>query len=238
MRSNSGIAGWIKNSFIDFPGTVSTVLFFSGCNLACPYCHNPAIVQGRSGQSVLLQEVLDFLSKRKGMIEGVVLSGGEPTIHETIVETANEIRSFGYKIKLDTNGMLPKKIQEIKPDYLALDVKTTPENYSAVLKATYTNVHERLVESISIVKAMKENAEIRITLAPKIVNDKVIEDIGAMIEGVKKAYLQPLQTNVEILDPVFSELEGISQGEVQCYRGSLQKFVEKCEIRYSKISIV
>jgi pyruvate formate lyase activating enzyme len=231
MRSNSGIAGWIKNSFIDFPGTVSTVLFFSGCNLSCPYCHNPAIVQGRSGQSVLLQEVLDFLSKRKGMIEGVVLSGGEPTIHETIVKTAIEIRSLGYKIKLDTNGMLPKKIQEIKPDYLALDVKTTPENYSAVLKATYTNVRERLVESISIVKAMKENAEIRITLAPKIVNDKVIEDIGAMIAGVKKAYLQPLQTKVEILDPAFNELERISEKEVQIYRGSLQKFVEKCEIR-------
>jgi pyruvate formate lyase activating enzyme len=232
MRSGAGIAGWAKNSFIDFPGTVSTVLFFSGCNLACPYCHNPDIARASAGRGViLLRDVLDFLVKRKGRIEGVVLSGGEPTIHETIVETANEIRALGLKIKLDTNGMLPEKIRELKPDYLALDVKTAAANYPPLLKAPYKNVGERLAESIAIAKEMDENAEIRITIAQKIVDSKIIEAIGKMIAGVRKVYLQPMQTRVELLDPAYKETEKIPREEIERYRETLLKFVEKCEIR-------
>jgi pyruvate formate lyase activating enzyme len=232
MRSGAaGIAGWVKNSFIDYPGTVSTVLFFSGCNLRCPYCHNPGIVQNASPRDIPFRDILDFLVKRKNLIEGVVLSGGEPTIHEALETIVQEIRSLEYKIKLDTNGMLPEKIKKIAPDYLALDIKTTPANYPPLLKAPYKNVRKRLLESIAIVKAMGENAEMRITIAPKIIDSKIIEAIGEMIAGVKKVFLQPMQTRVEILDPAFKDMEKIPEEEIERYRETLCKLVESCEIR-------
>jgi pyruvate formate lyase activating enzyme len=232
MRSDdAGIAGWVKNSFIDYPGTVSTVLFFSGCNLRCPYCHNPGIVLNSPHEPILLQDILAFCRKRKGLIEGVVLSGGEPTMHATLENIANEIRSLNYKIKLDTNGLLPEKIKKIKPDYLALDIKTTPTNYTLLLKAPYKDVRERLEESISIVKSMGDNAEIRITIAPKIIDSKIIEDIAPLLKGVKKVFLQPMQISVEILDPAFKDLQKISQDEIERYRERMLKFVERCEIR-------
>jgi pyruvate formate lyase activating enzyme len=232
MRSDdAGIAGWIKNSFIDYPGTVSTVLFFSGCNLRCPYCHNPGIVLGSPYENIPLQDVLAFCRKRKGLIEGVVLSGGEATLLEELENIVSEIRKLGFKIKLDTNGLLPEKIKKIKPDYLALDIKTTPANYTLLLKAPYENVRERLEESISIVRAMGDNAEIRITIAPKIIDSKIIDDIAPMLQGVKKVYLQPMQTSVEILDPAFKDIQKIPQEEIERYRETMLKFVERCEIR-------
>ncbi|HAJ80497.1 MAG TPA: anaerobic ribonucleoside-triphosphate reductase activating protein, partial [Fibrobacteres bacterium] len=108
----TGITGWLKNSFIDFPGTVSTVLFFSGCNLRCPYCHNPQIVTNAFLPQIPLQEILDFFQHRKGLINGVVLSGGEPAMHETAQSIAAHARSMEYTVKLDTNGLLPEKIKE------------------------------------------------------------------------------------------------------------------------------
>ena len=190
------------------------------------------MARARPGQGIIsLRDVLDFLVKRRGMIEGVVLSGGEPTIHESLAMTAGEIRSLGFKIKLDTNGMLPEKIKVIKPDYLALDLKTTAENYATHLKATLENIRERLEKSIAIVKAMGDNAEIRITIAPKIINSKVIEEIGKMVTGVKKVYLQPMQTKTELFDPAFKKMEKVPRKEIECYRKILQKFVGSCEIR-------
>jgi pyruvate formate lyase activating enzyme len=232
MRSDgSDIAGWLKNSFIDFPGTVSTVLFFSGCNLRCPYCHNPEIVLDKSGERIPIKEIFDFLEKRKRVIEGVVFSGGEPTIHESLKPFAAQIRSKGLKIKLDTNGLLPEKIRSIAPDYLALDVKTTPQNYCSLLKAQYKNVGESLLESIEIVRSMNNNAEIRITISPGITDSKSIKEIGNMISGIKKVFLQPMQTKVKILNPALKELEQMSKEEMRGFRDILRKFATQCEIR-------
>jgi pyruvate formate lyase activating enzyme len=232
MRGDgSGIAGWTKNSFIDFPGTVSTVLFFSGCNLRCPYCHNPGIVLNETKGIISLEDVLDFLKKRKGIIEGVVLSGGEPTIHENLEDIVKELRKLKVKIKLDTNGLLPEKIKKIRPDYLALDVKTTPVNYKNLLKAPYDDVEKRLAESISIARSMDENAEIRITISPKIIDNKIIEDVGKMIQGVKKVFLQPMQTKVEMLEQGFMELPLINAIEINKYRELLLNFTENCTSR-------
>jgi pyruvate formate lyase activating enzyme len=231
----TGITGWLKNSFIDFPGTVSTVLFFSGCNLRCPYCHNPQIVTNSFLPQIPLQEILDFFQNRKGLINGVVLSGGEPTMHETAKSISAHARSMEYTVKLDTNGLLPEKIKEIAPNYLALDIKTIPENYTLMLKAPYNNIKERLQKSIDIVKSMKENAEIRITIAPEIINIKIIEEIAPMLEGVEKIYLQPMHSNVELLNPKMQDMNMISMDEIELYKKILEKVSIKCEIRgYAK----
>jgi pyruvate formate lyase activating enzyme len=232
MRTNStGIAGWHKNSFIDFPGTVSTVLFFSGCNLRCPYCHNPGIVKALPEDRVPFDEIWNFLEKRRGIVDGVVLSGGEPTLHQSCADVAHDIQALGYKIKLDTNGLLPEKITEIAPDFLALDIKTIPENYSGYLKAPYNDVEARLKSSIATAIAMGNNAEIRITIAPELITSKIIEELSELLYGVNTVWLQPMHVNTPMLDPAMKNKKMIPMNEIIEYRAILGKAVKNCRIR-------
>jgi pyruvate formate lyase activating enzyme len=234
MRDNNsilGVAGWQKNSFIDFPGTVCTVLFFSGCNLACPYCHNPEIVRGTIKQQIPSETIWDFLRKRKGTIDGVVFSGGEPTLHSCLTAVSKEIIKMGYKIKLDTNGMLPEMVRKISFNYIALDVKTSPNLYKDLLKSPYHDSEKRLFESINIVKEMGENAEIRITVAPKIINKNIICEIGKIIKGVKKVFLQPMQNKKELLDSNFMKLNPHTIEEIKEFQKILSYYVEQCIVR-------
>ena len=232
MRTDcSGIAGWHKNSFIDFPGTVSTVLFFSGCNLRCPYCHNPGIVHALPDDGISYDEIWSFLEKRRGIVDGVVLSGGEPTLHQSCADIAHDIHSLGYKIKLDTNGLLPEKITRIAPDFLALDIKTTPGNYTAFLKAPYNDVAARLKSSIATALAMGNNAEIRITIAPELITGKIIEELAELLYGADTVWLQPMHVNTPMLDPAMKNKKMIPMHEIYEYRTILGKVVRSCRIR-------
>jgi pyruvate formate lyase activating enzyme len=232
MRNSiTGVAGWQKNSFIDFPGTVSTVLFFSGCNLACPYCHNPEIVTAGPSLLVRPDDIASFLEKRKGLIEGVVLSGGEPTLHACLAAAVPEIKELGYRVKLDTNGLLPEVIRSISPDYLALDVKTAPRLYGRLLSSPYADTEQRIASSVEIVRTMGESAEIRITVAPGIVNREIIREIGELVNGVKKAFLQPMKKKGKLLDPAMMEKNPVSEEEIAAYRDILAEYVGECKIR-------
>ena len=232
MRSDIiGVTGWIKNSFIDFPGTVSTVLFFSGCNLRCPYCHNPSIVCDESLAHVSSEEIWNFLIKRRNVLDGVVLSGGEPTLYDHMAETARSIRSLGYAVKLDTNGLLPDRIKEIGPDFLSLDIKTIPQNYTPLLKAGHIDIAERLQSSIAIARAMGSNAEIRITIAPEIINKEIIEELSLLLANIGKVWLQPMQTKAPMIDPAMSHKTAVPLKEILLYRDMLLRTVKSCEIR-------
>jgi pyruvate formate lyase activating enzyme len=232
MRSRfTGVAGWQKNSFIDFPGTVSTVLFFSGCSLRCPYCHNPDIVNAGPEGGVSSDDIWDFLEKRKGLIEGVVLSGGEPTLHACLVSIVPEVKNLGYRVKLDTNGLLPEIITSLSPDYVALDVKTAPRLYRELLASPYGDAEQRLARSVGIARDMGDNAEIRITVAPGIVDRQIIREIGELINGVKKVFLQPMQKKRDLLDPTIMEKEMIPASEISLYREILSEFVGQCAVR-------
>ena len=232
MRSIlAGVAGWQKNSFIDFPGTVSTVLFFSGCNLKCPYCHNPHIVKAGPDGGISSDDIWDLLEKRKKIIEGVVLSGGEPTLHACLAYAVPDIKQLGFRVKLDTNGMLPEKITSLLPDYLALDVKTAPRLYRKLLFSPYADAEQRIARSVGIARDMGDKAEIRITVAPGIVGRSIIREIGELINGVKKVFLQPMQKKRELLDPEIMKEEMIPAKEISLYRDILSEFVGECVVR-------
>ena len=233
MRCNlDGLAGWIKNSFIDFPRTVSTVLFFSGCNLRCPYCHNCSLIISPDDMSVRSDEIGEFLEKRKKVIEGVVFSGGEPTLHPNIKEIINELHNIGYSTKLDTNGLLPDMIEEFSPDYLALDIKTDPKLYSEYFKAPYNDVEARLKKSLSIVRKMEEDAEVRITVAPKIINRDIILCLRDLLKGVEIVYLQPMDFSREVLIPsFFKSLNPVTSEEIRDFQELLKPVVGSCIIR-------
>lgn len=222
------VGSWLKNSFIDFPGTVSTVLFFSGCNLRCPYCHNSELVTGTPAL-VDPDDIFTFLHKRAGVIDGVVLSGGEPALHgETLVSCADAIRNVGMKIKLDTNGLLPAIIPRIAPDYLALDLKTSPMRYGE-LGWRGTGTEALLTESISIVKSMGRSAEVRITAAAPFIDDAVIERFTSMLAGVHTVYLQPFIDHGTCLAP--GRVTAIDRATLERYRNRIAEVVESCNIR-------
>jgi pyruvate formate lyase activating enzyme len=225
----SGIIGWQKNSFIDFPGTISTVLFFRGCNLRCPYCHNPDIVNNRLPE-IPFPTIIEHLSKRKGIIDGVVLSGGEPTIHESLSSVVIKLRTLGLKIKIDTNGLNPVVIKLTNPDYLALDLKTSLNRYNE-LGCLANGYEERIQETLEIVKRMGDHAEVRITVAPGFIGEHEIENIALQVRGVKRIFLQPVQLGIPLLDQAFEERVPVTEEEIAKYCEILSNVVGHCTIR-------
>lgn len=227
------IRGWIKNSFIDYPGKIATVLFMGGCNLRCPYCHNPSLVEIKEKENNLidLEEIIVYLDKRKEIIEGVVLSGGEPTIHkESLPEIVRILKEKKLSIKLDTNGLIPEMIEKISPDYCALDLKTLPSRYNE-LGWKKDGCEELLLKSISIVKEMKENSEIRITVVPQFVGEKEILWFAKVLKGVKKVFLQRFSSKGPLLDPSMENCENVEDTVLHKYKNILLESVESCEIR-------
>jgi pyruvate formate lyase activating enzyme len=229
----TGVAGFHKTSFIDFPGTVATVLFFSGCNLRCPYCHNPHVVNAQQSEEIDSSEIWSFLEKRQKTIDGVVFSGGEPTLHACCSSASAAMRDLGFRVKLDTNGLLPDMIGKIAPEYLALDVKTLPRHYKTYCASPYDDTAERLARSLAIVKSMGTNAEVRITCAPGFVTREVMSELVPLIAGVSRVFLQPLQNKVQLLDPEFAEKPLIPQEEIEQFREILAPHVGRCDIRGS-----
>jgi len=226
-----GLGGWLKNSFIDYPGTVSTVLFFSGCNLRCPYCHNKILVNRTVDQSMLSEQIWAFLEARRGLIEGVVLSGGEPTLYPYLADVVREMRAMGLRVKLDTNGLLPDITETFAADYLALDVKTVPRLYAAALGATLDDIEGRLEKSVAMVRNMGENAEVRITVAPRIVDISIIRELRPLLAGVSKVMLQPMNQRTELLDPSFETLPLVPAEEIRQMRDILAESVGRCVVR-------
>ncbi len=226
------VVGWVKNSLIDYPGMVATVLFLSGCNLRCPFCHNPGVVHGRTGECHAWEDIVGFLRHRRGLIDGVVLTGGEPTLHGgELAGMIRRMRELGYRVKLDTNGMKPEVIEMLAPDYLALDVKTVPRGYSRWLGAGGIDVDASLEQSVELCRRMGRNAEVRITAAPRILDDVIIGEIAKLIEGVSLVVVQPFRADAELLDPSFSRLEPPSMETLRQWREVLGEHVEECRIR-------
>ncbi|HEX2958838.1 MAG TPA: anaerobic ribonucleoside-triphosphate reductase activating protein [Chitinispirillaceae bacterium] len=223
------ISAWLKNSFVDFPGTVSAVLFFGGCNLRCPWCHNPQIVK-KQLPPVPLDEILAFLNKRKGLIDGVVLSGGEPTLHTHLKSVVETIRNMNLKVKLDTNGLNPSVVKDLNIDYLALDIKSVPAMYNE-LGYSRSDCEERLMESINRVRSMGERAEIRVPCASGFIDNKIADEIGRLICGVNKVFLQRINYTVEFLDDSFKDTIPITDGQMKDFKAIFAKYVGSCEIR-------
>lgn len=176
-------AGLIKTTLINYPGKVASAIFLPGCNFRCPYCHNPELVLDKADDLVSVEDIFNHLEKRKKIIEGVCISGGEPLIHEDIEEFIKKIRAMGYLIKLDTNGSFPEKIMKIRPDYIAMDIKTSPEKYSLVEKNGGEATEEKILESIAIIKNSGIPHEFRTTLAPGIAEAPDIEKICSLLHG-------------------------------------------------------
>lgn len=187
------IAGLQKLSLVDFDGITSATIFTYGCNFACPFCHNGELVIGSNIPIIAENEIFDFLKKRKGLLEGVVISGGEPTLYEDLPTFIKKIKDLGYTVKLDTNGTNPKQLKHLLTnkliDYVAMDIKNSLEKYSITCGNKNINI-SNIVESISLLKQNAIPYEFRTTVISEFHTLADIVDIAKVITGVPKYFLQ------------------------------------------------
>ena len=180
------IGGLIKFTLIDYPGHVAAVVFTQGCNFRCRYCHNPELVYPHLLQeSMPKDDVLSFLRKRKGTLEGVVITGGEPTLHLGLIDFMAEIKALGYKIKLDTNGTKPevlqKAIERQLVDFVAMDLKAPLEKYSLI---TGVEFDPKIIQkSMDMIVASGLPYEFRTTYDKEVLTDKDIQAISDSVQG-------------------------------------------------------
>lgn len=176
------IGGFVKSSLVDYPGKVAAVIFTQGCNFRCPYCHNPQLVFPELfTNEIPFESVWAFLKERRGLLDGVVFCGGEPTLQDDLSEIVRKVRSLGYVVKLDTNGSNPDVLAEVLPclDYVAMDIKAPLDKYSSVCGVAVDD-HE-IRRSMLLIRASGIAYEFRTTFHPEFTPISLEEAIRKML---------------------------------------------------------
>ncbi|MBL0713702.1 MAG: anaerobic ribonucleoside-triphosphate reductase activating protein [Desulfosarcina sp.] len=196
------IGGLHKVSLVDFPGRVSAVVFLNGCNFRCPYCHNPDLAKGAAAGAVAAETLRDYLEARRGMLDGVVITGGEPTLQPGLMRFCESIRSMGYPLKLDTNGSRPEVLRDLIAsrlvDYIAMDIKTDMETYATM--TGHIKIAARIRASIDLIMASGVDYEFRTTCVRPLISPPVMTRIAALIKGARVYAIQKFYAK-ETLDP-------------------------------------
>lgn len=227
------IGGIQKLTLIDYPGKIATTVFTVGCSFRCPFCHNPELVLPEKFPKLnkMEKEFFEHLEKRKGKLEGVCITGGEPTIQLDIIQFIKKIKDMGYAVKLDSNGTQPqvleKIIKEKLVDYIAMDIKSSPENYDF---ATGTKVKiEDIKKSVKMIMESGIGYEFRTTVVPGIHCEDDFLKIAEWIGGADYYYLQEYR-DMTILD---ENLKGLSEGK----KVDLEKIGAQIEDKFGKFGI-
>jgi pyruvate formate lyase activating enzyme len=230
------IGGIQKNSFIDFPGRISCVLFLSGCNFHCPYCHNPDLARGLAGGAAAedIDQVHAFLASRRSLLEGVVISGGEPTLHADIHALCESVRALGYPVKLDTNGSRPDVLRELLAnglvDYIAMDIKTAPQCYAPVFQSAGSPA--AICRSIEIIMDAAPAYEFRTTCVRPIIDEAVIAVIARTIAGADRYVLQHFENQRLLAPSFFAHTDpAIGPRRLLGMKAVAQRWVKRCSIR-------
>jgi pyruvate formate lyase activating enzyme len=197
--------GLQKTTLVDFPGELAATVFTPGCNLRCPYCHNPRLVIPPFPEDMISLEELDtFLNRRAALLGGVCITGGEPLLHEDLPGLISRIRGHGLKVKLDTNGTFPERLSGIDADYIAMDLKTAPSRYRELLlkKGTEREVslEARIKASVEYLRLSGIPYELRTTVAPGIVGAGDMEEMLPLLPGAQRYVITPFRGGTT-LDP-------------------------------------
>ena len=208
------IVGFQKLTMVDYPGKMACIIFTEGCNYRCPYCHNSLLVYEKSDYEIDKQEIFDYLDKRKGIIEGIVVSGGEPTLQSDLKEFLIKLREYPISIKLDTNGSNPNIIKELIDsnlvDYIAMDIKNSMEKYPITTAINKINT-DNVLESINILKNSNIDYEFRTTIVKELHDIEDIKKIRKLI-GKSKYYVQNFRDNENVK---YSNLHGFTDNELK-----------------------
>ena len=202
------ISGLQKLTLLDFPGRMACTVFTYGCNFRCPFCHNALLVTEENSNNISEDEFFSFLKKRQGILDGVCISGGEPTLQKDLAEFIGKIKALGYSVKLDTNGsnptILKKLIDEKLLDYVAMDIKNSPEKYSSTCGCEVDIAH--IKESISIIKESDIDHEFRTTTVKEYHSAEDFDAIAEWIQGDSKYFIQHFEDSGNLIGENLSPL--------------------------------
>lgn len=198
------LGGLQRFTLIDYPGKIAAIVFCQGCNLRCGYCHNPElVVPERRGPLIPEETVFEFLERRRGYLQGVVVTGGEPTLQKDLADFLKKVKQLGFAIKLDTNGTLPAALehllQERLLDYIAMDVKTSLEKYPQMTGVPCAV--ETLRQSIDLIRHSGIEFEFRTTVVKPFCTTEDLEKIKDLIGPAAKYRIQSFQPSEKIIDP-------------------------------------
>lgn len=226
------IQGFQKLTLLDYPGKMACTVFTSGCNMRCPFCHNSRLVINASSDSEFtVEEILSYLKKRQGILDGVAISGGEPLLHKDIDVFIERVKNLGFSVKLDTNGTFPERLKDLVDrglvDYVAMDIKNSPEGYSETVGIGGYDI-SKIRESIEFLLEGKVDYEFRTTVVRELHSVFSIEGIGKMIKGAKRHYIQAFVDSGELIG---FDLNPVPKDEMISMQKIMSQYVDLCEIR-------
>lgn len=225
------IHGFNKTTLLDYPGQVACTVFTGSCNFRCPFCQNSDLVIDPSSQPVISEEeVFNHLEKRKGIIKGICVTGGEPTLQKDLLEFLKKVKEKGLLVKLDTNGYRPdvlkRAVEEGMVDYVAMDVKSSLPEYS---KAAGIDVEVSLIkESIDFIKQSSIDYEFRTTVTRELHSKETFAEIATLLDGAKRYYLQGYKESERVLVPGMS---AYSYEELEAFLPLFEGGIETVGIR-------
>ena len=225
------IHGLQKMTLLDYPGHVACTVFFGGCDMRCPFCHNAELLDGSAPPVMDDAELIAFLKKRQGLLDGVAITGGEPLLQKDLPDTIARIRELGYPVKLDTNGTHPARLRLLLQNglvqYAAMDIKNSPERYAET--AGLENFDLAPVrESVAILLEGKTDYEFRTTVVAELHDDDSFRKIGPWIRGAKHYYLQKFTDRESVLS---AGLHAPKEEELCRWAEMMKGYVEKVELR-------
>ena len=226
------IGGLQKLTLLDYPGKVACTVFLSGCNLRCPYCHNPGLVLPEQSErsEIPEAEVLSFLERRKGKLDGVCITGGEPTLQPELPEFLEKLRRLGYAVKLDTNGtnpeMLASLLQAGSLDYVAMDIKNSPARYAQTCGGIDTL--PQVKKSAALLMRGTVEYEFRTTVCAPLHTPEDMEEIGRWLQGASRYFLQSFVDSGAL---VGTGMKPLSQEELHALRDSVLPYIPNTKIR-------
>ena len=225
------ICGLQKTTLLDFPGHVAATIFTGGCNFRCPFCHNSDLLGNNAEAQYTEEEVLKFLAKRKGILEGVAITGGEPTLQSDLREFILRVRELGYRIKLDTNGSRPDVLKALCEegliDYVAMDIKTCKERYPELIGIPSANIGS-ILESVEFLKQGSVPYEFRTTVVKELHCEEDFARIGAWISGCPNYFLQNYVDSENVLISGFSSC---TKEELLLFLETVKPYVGHAELR-------
>ena len=228
-KLNISIKGYQKLTLLDYPGKVACTVFTGGCNLRCPFCHNAGIVKDPTATDEVQNELLSYLSKRKGILDGVCVTGGEPLLQPHLLEFLSKLKEMGYSVKLDTNGSLPEKLSTILDaglvDYVAMDIKSSPEGYE---KASGSEIPFTIfAKSMEIIRSSGVEYEFRTTAAKGIHEISDFEKISFLLHPDEQYFIQCFVDSGNILSDICSPFDS----------DELKKILEKVKKRVPRAAL-
>ncbi len=226
------IGGLQKTSLLDYPEEVSAIIWTVGCNFNCPFCYNKDLVNGNITE-ISEDEVISFLDKRKKMLDGLVISGGEPFLQKDLKSFCKKVKKLGYKIKIDTNGTFPDKLKELIDeklvDYISMDVKA-PKNKYIKLSGVKTDV-KKISESIEVIRSSAPDYEFKTTFVPDLLKKEDVVDIAKWLKGSKRFYLQQFKNDTEVISSKLLEKQLYPSKYLKETLNEIKPYFDECYIR-------